>query len=136
MDDVLLNKAAIIERCLRRVQEERAACPALDENTHLDALVLNLERACQAAIDMAMHVIALERLGVPQSTAQAFTILEREGMIDADLAQALRAMAGFRNVAVHQYQDLDREVVRRVAEQGGADMVRFCRALGVTIQVE
>jgi len=55
-DDVLLNKAAIIERCIRRIREEHAACPALDDSTRVDALTLNIERACQAAIDMAMHL--------------------------------------------------------------------------------
>jgi hypothetical protein len=65
VDDVLLNKAAIIERCLGRAREEYRACPALDNFTHVDAMLLNLERACQAAVDMAMHVIATRRLGVP-----------------------------------------------------------------------
>lgn len=51
-DDILLNKAAIIERCIRRIQEEYHACPDLDNHTHVDALTLNIERACQAAINM------------------------------------------------------------------------------------
>jgi len=71
-DDVLLNKAAIIERCLRRIRAEYAACPTLDNSTHVDALTLNIERACQAAIDMAMHLVATHRLGIPQSSKEAF----------------------------------------------------------------
>ena len=55
-DDILLNKAAIIERCVRRMLEEASACPHLDDFTHVDALTLNIERACQAAIDMATVV--------------------------------------------------------------------------------
>ena len=70
MDDVLLNKAAIIER------------------------------ACQAAIDMAMRLTAKERLGVPQSSAEGFDLLARAGKIPVDLAERLRAMTGFRNVAI------------------------------------
>lgn len=52
-DDVLLNKTSIIERCLRRVQEEYDDTPAhLYENiTKQDATILNLQRACQATID-------------------------------------------------------------------------------------
>ncbi|MBU3665896.1 MAG: hypothetical protein FGM15_08505 [Chthoniobacterales bacterium] len=49
-DDILLNKAAIIERCIRRLGEEARACPDYDDFTHVDALTLNIERACQAAI--------------------------------------------------------------------------------------
>ena len=57
-DDILLNKAAVIERCIRRIRAEAAAAPLFDDFTHLDALTLNIERACQAAIDIAMHVVA------------------------------------------------------------------------------
>ena len=80
-DDILINKAAIIERCVRRMIEEAKACPLLDDYTHVDALTLNIERACQAAIDMAMHVIADRRLGVPQSAVDAFSLLQRSGRI-------------------------------------------------------
>jgi hypothetical protein len=53
-DDILLNKAAIIERCVRRIAEEVRSCPGLDNFTHVDALTLNIERGCQAAIDMSV----------------------------------------------------------------------------------
>ncbi len=76
-EDVLLNKAAIIERCLRRIREEYTLCPRLNNYTHIDAITLNLERACQAAIDMAMHLLASEHLGIPQSSAHAFDLLYR-----------------------------------------------------------
>jgi hypothetical protein len=87
-DDVLLNKASIIERCIRRIQEEAAAAPQFDDYTHLDALRLNVERACQAAIDMAMHVIAERHLGMPQSMGDAFVLLERGGFIDQRLSSS------------------------------------------------
>jgi len=60
MDDVLLNKAGIIERCWRRVADEYAGTPSrLVDQTHQDAIILNLERACQAAIDAAMYLVVL-----------------------------------------------------------------------------
>jgi uncharacterized protein YutE (UPF0331/DUF86 family) len=133
-DDILLNKAAIIERCVRRMTEEARACPALDDFTHIDALTLNIERACQAAIDMAMHVVADRHLGVPQSTADAFSLLQRSGLIGAPLAAALPGMVGFRNVAIHQYDQLDMDVLRWVVESGYKDWIRFGEALGVVIR--
>ncbi|MEI7862096.1 MAG: HepT-like ribonuclease domain-containing protein, partial [Planctomycetota bacterium] len=75
-DDVALNKLAIIERCLRRVAEEYQGQPARLENfTVQDSIVLNVQRACEAAIDMAMHVVAKRRLGVPQDARSAFELL-------------------------------------------------------------
>lgn len=53
-DDILLNKAAIIERCSRRILDESTACFRLDDFTHVDGLTLTIERACQAAIDMSV----------------------------------------------------------------------------------
>lgn len=133
-DDILLNKAAIIERCVRRMHEEAEACPRLDDFTHVDALTLNVERACQAAIDMAMHVVAQRHLGVPQSTADAFLLLARAGLIDDALAAALCGMVGFRNVAVHQYEALDMGVLRWIIESGHRDWIRLGEALGVAIR--
>ena len=133
-DDILLNKAAIIERCVRRMLEESLACPRLDDFTHVDALTLNIERACQAAIDMAMHVVAERHLGVPQSTADAFVLLERAGLIGGPLASALCGMVGFRNVAVHQYEDIDMSVLRWIVESGHRDWIRLGEALGVSIR--
>ena len=132
-DDVCLNKAAIIERCLRRILEEYESAPALDNQTRFDALVLNIERACQAAIDLAMHLVAIRRLGMPQTSGDAFSLLESAGLLSDELARSLRAMTGFRNIAIHQYQDLDKEIVRRIATVGWLDLVRFCEALGLRI---
>lgn len=133
-DDILLNKAAIIERCIRRISEEAQVCPRYDDFTHVDALTLNIERACQASIDMAMHVVAERHLGVPQSNAEAFALLEKAGLIGAELSRSLRGMAGFRNVAVHQYEELDMDVLRWVVESGHRDWVKLGEALGVTIR--
>ncbi len=133
-DDVLLNKAAIIERCLRRISEEYSGDPArLANYTHQDAIVLNLERACQAAIDSAMHILAREHLGIPQSSAQAFDLLAAAGKISPDMAAKMRAMVGLRNVAVHQYQELKLPILRVIVETGLRDIVEFCGAFGVRI---
>jgi hypothetical protein len=56
VDDVLINKAAIIERCLKRIGDEYLGHESeLDTNfTRQDAVILNLLRACAASIDAAM----------------------------------------------------------------------------------
>lgn len=133
-DDILLAKAAIIERCIRRIATEAGACPALDDFTHVDALTLNIDRACQAAIDMAMHVVADRHLGVPQSSGQAFVLLERAGIIDRPLSASLRGMVGFRNVAIHQYDEIDIDVLRWVVDAGHQDWIRLGTVLGVVIR--
>lgn len=133
-DEVNLNKAAIIERCITRIKQEYRACPELDNFTHVDAMILNIERACQAAIDMATHLAAIKHLGIPQSAANAFELLCNASLIDKSVMKAMKAISGFRNVVVHQYQDIDMEILKFIAEKGFEDFIAYCRQLGITIK--
>ena len=107
-DDVLLNKAATIERCVARAREEYAAAGAsfLTDFTRQDAAILNVQRACEAALDIGHHLIRRERLGLPQSARDVFDLLAAAHWIEATLAEALKKMVGFRNIAMHDYQRL------------------------------
>ena len=133
-DDILLNKASIIERCIRRIKQEYAACPALDNFTHIDAVTLNIERACQAAIDMAMHIVSENRYGIPQSSAHAFALLAENSVISDELSHNLQNMAGFRNLVVHNYQEIDQAILSFVVESGYTDFIDFCSAAGIEIR--
>ncbi|MBI3713293.1 MAG: DUF86 domain-containing protein, partial [Burkholderiales bacterium] len=68
-DDVVLNKAATIERCVARAREEYAAAGSdfATDFTRQDAAILNIQRACEAALDMGQHLIRRDKLGLPQS---------------------------------------------------------------------
>ena len=133
LDDVCFNKASIIERCLVRVFEEARLDPGLSNWSHIDALVMNLERACQAAIDLAMHIVSRDRLGMPQNSAEAFQLLQRSGVLTEPTTQSLAAMVGFRNVAVHSYQSLSLVVVRTIVEKDWRVFVDFARELGLRV---
>ncbi|MCB8747427.1 DUF86 domain-containing protein [Rhodoferax sp. U2-2l] len=63
-DDVLINKAATVERCVARALEEYQADPATFSSnfTRQDAAVLNVQRACEAILDMGQHLVRKERL--------------------------------------------------------------------------
>ena len=130
-DDVLLNKAAAIERAVRRVREEHAGDDAnlLANQTRQDAILLNLQRACETSIDAAMHVVRIRRLGIPQETREAFDLLERAGLLDPVLSGRLKKMVGFRNVAIHEYRKLNLEIVRRIVVEHLDDFLAFARLL-------
>ncbi|MFZ2404874.1 MAG: DUF86 domain-containing protein [Methylobacter sp.] len=116
VDDVLINKAATIERCVARAREEYQTDPAgfADNLTRQDAAILNIQRACEAALDMGQHLIRRERLGVPQSARDVFTLLAQASWIDTALAESLKRMVGFRNIAVHDYQSLQLPITVQV----------------------
>ncbi len=58
-------------------------------------------------IGSAGHIVAAEAYGTPDSTAGVFALLQKRGVINAELAGRLRRMVGFRNIAVHEYQTVD-----------------------------
>ena len=126
-DDIVLNKVAIIERCVSRVREVHRGDDAnlTHDQTRQDSILLNLQRACEASIDLAMHLVRKRRLGLPQESREAFDLLERAGLVTPDLARAMRAMVGFRNVAVHSYRELDLAVVRSIIHERLADFETF-----------
>lgn len=96
-DDVVLNKAATIERCVARAREEYHRDPATfaADFTRQDAAILNIQRACEAALDLRQHLIRREKLGVPQSARDVFALLARGGWIDSDLADSLKKWSAF-----------------------------------------
>lgn len=130
-DDVLLNKVAIIERCLRRIDEEYSGHESeLDTDyTRQDSIILNLQRTCEAAIDAAMHVVRLRRLGIPQDSREAFVMLREAGVLPAELTDHLQAMVGFRNIAVHDYRKLNIEIVRSIIQKRLADFREFSQII-------
>lgn len=131
MDDVKLNKAAIIERCLTRIREEYAGDERnlYDNYTKQDSIILNIQRTCEAAIDLAMHEVRLRRLGIPQESRDAFSMLYKAGVIEKELAERMMAMVGFRNVAIHDYQELNLEIIKQIIERHLGDFLAFLKVI-------
>ena len=129
-DDVLLNKAATIERCIARAREEYAAAGAgfATDYTRQDAAILNIQRECEAALDMAYHLIREHKLGIPQSARDAFELLAHAKYIAPDVADAMKKMAGFRNIAVHDYQSLLLPITENIIKSHLDEFTQFTRA--------
>ncbi len=126
MDDVVINKAAIIERCIKRVDEEyQGNYDNLKNFTKQDSIILNIQRACEACIDLAMHLVSTRKMGIPQNSRDAFNILFENGIIDKELSIKLAAMVGFRNIAVHNYQEIDINIIKSIIENHLKDLIGF-----------
>ncbi len=136
IDNIVLNKASIIERALKRMRQEYAANPELTNYTHIDAMILNIERACQAAIALSFHLVAVNRLGVPQTSADSFILLHKNGIIEEKTSRAMVGMTGFRNVAIHEYQDMNMDILKQIAENEYKSLIVYCREIGIKIVVE
>ncbi|MGI9081306.1 MAG: type VII toxin-antitoxin system HepT family RNase toxin [Thermoleophilaceae bacterium] len=85
--------------------------------------------SAQVCIDMANHVIASSGWRTPADFRDAFTVLEEEGVLDAELAERMRALAGLRNRLVHVYEDVDDRIVYDSLSEGLSDLSSFSRAI-------
>lgn len=130
-DDLLISKTATIERCISRIREEYGGDEVAFSRSHTrqDAAILNIQRACEAALDMGQYLVRRERLGVPQSSRDIFTLLAQAGWIDPPLAEDLKRMVGFRNIAVHEYQTLQLPIVISVIKQNLDQFLSFTRSI-------
>ncbi len=123
-DAVIETKAGIIERCIAQIhlyyrghEDDFRA-----DQMRQDAVVINITRACEAAIDIAQRVALLRKLGPATGSADRFRDLTRAHLIDRDLSERLAAMTSFRNLATHQYQKLRVDVVEAIAQGGVEDL--------------
>lgn len=107
-----LRRLARIEALRHDVREERFI-----EHT--------LQLAMQAALDVASHIVSDQSLGEPQTNRHLFDLLARAGWLDATLADQLSRMAGFRNVLVHGYDDVDLAVVEDIVRNRLDDLLEF-----------
>ena len=131
MNDVVINKIATIERCLQRINVVYAEVGdnLSTDYTRQDSIVLNLQRACEASIDLANYVNKQKKLGIPQSSRDAFELLFKATLLDEDVCINLKKMVGLRNIAVHDYQELNIEIVTFIIENHLIDFQYFIKAI-------
>jgi uncharacterized protein YutE (UPF0331/DUF86 family) len=130
--EVTQRKLEALRRCLQRLRERRPATAldlAADEDLQ-DVLVLNLSRAIQVCVDIAAHLLSDSGQPVPTTMGETFVRLAATGRIDSELANRLRRAMGFRNIAVHNYEAIDWDIVFALVGEPLADFEQF--ALQVT----
>ena len=91
--------------------------------------MLNIQRACETTIDLAMHAISFHKMGLPQSSRDAFVLLEKAGVLSTDLGTRMQRMVGFRNIAVHEYQTINLAVLQSLVTTRLDDFREFLDAL-------
>jgi len=74
-------------------------------------------------MDLASYVVATEGYGTPDTAAGAFTLLEQRGILAPELAQRLKKMVGFRNIAIHEYQALDPAILKSILDRHLDDLL-------------
>jgi len=124
--DVVFAKVASIQRCLKRIKETTRLDPtSLDDIDKQDIFILNLQRAIQSAIDLATHIIASEGLGLSDTVKDNFKLLKNAGILNEDLTHRMESMVGFRNIAIHDYQTINRDILKSILVKNLRDLEDF-----------
>ncbi len=123
--DLVAKKLALIETCVQELRSLARPDEIEGDVRERRFVEHTLQLAIQAALDAASHVVSSERLGEPRTNRELFDILARNDWLTPALGAKLRDMAGFRNVLVHGYTDVDPRIVREVAQHRLGDLLAF-----------
>lgn len=131
IEEVVAQKITSVQRCIARARDSLAQAGASFRTDYMrqDAAVLNVIRACDTAIDLANMLIRRRRLGIPSESRESFTILIREKLIEPALGERLHNRVGFRNLAVHQYRELNPDIVEAVIRKDLDDLLDFAQVM-------
>jgi uncharacterized protein YutE (UPF0331/DUF86 family) len=128
------KKLAFIETCVRELRElarpERLATDVREARF----VEHTLQIAIQAALDVASQIVSVRRLGEPETNRALFDLLRKAGVIEASLAEKRYAMAGFRNVVVHGYQDVDKTIAAEILRNHLGDFLDFVAAVRCNVE--
>jgi uncharacterized protein YutE (UPF0331/DUF86 family) len=128
MNDIILSKKISIERCLKQIDQYyrmETSMPFIKDQLRLDAVAMNLQRAAELTIDIANHLVKIRKLGLPRDSRESFTLLAQARIIDETMMRKLQGMVGFRNILVHEYQELNMQILVDVIEHRTQDLLEF-----------
>lgn len=109
-----------VERLLQgvrgRLRELRAAAELAPTSLRSDALRFAgvkylFATALEGCLDVAQHLCASEGLGVPKTNADAMRVMAMHGVLESEQGARMAQAVGFRNILVHQYLDVDDDIV-------------------------
>ena len=124
--DAILSKISIIKKCLNSIQIVTGLDPTkLDDFIVEDVFVLNLQRAIQASIDIANIIIAMNGWRLPASYKDSFKELLKQKIIDQATFEQMSKMVGFRNISVHEYQELNRAILESILKNNLIDLENY-----------
>lgn len=132
MDQVILTqKLESLRRCIRRVEEKTPSDvdQLIQDPDIQDILVLNLTRAVQLCVDTGSHVISESEAAAPTTMGDVFTTLEKLEVITSVTCTSMKKAVGFRNVAVHNYDVINWEIVFAICKNSLVDFRRFAKEI-------
>lgn len=138
----MTKKEIDIERIQKRFKEIETRLKFLRQSADIDKLEFltnhllassterDLEIVIQACLDIADHLIAKLGLELPKmDRKETFSILAKNNIISRTLVPKLTAMAGQRNILIHEYLEVERDKIYQTINENLGDIVKFVQAV-------
>ena len=134
--DVVRGRCGDIEDALSRLAPF-AAMPVNEfvaDRNAVDAACYRLLVGIEAALSLCYHVSAKHLRQVPEQYAACFTTLLDAGILGAELALRLQAMARFRNLLVHMYARVEPTRIHEILREHLGDLRAFAHAIARLVE--
>jgi len=120
-----------VTSCIQRVEEKTPSGveQLIADPDVQDILVLNLTRAVQLCVDIGSHVISESDELAPATMGDVFSTLHTLGAIKPAICESMQKTVGFRNVAVHNYDVINWEIVFAICQKSLADFRGFAKEI-------
>ena len=129
--EVIYRRIKRLDRVLTAL--EKHAQMNLEEYLKNDDLQAAVERrlqiAAQTCIDIANYLLARLRLELPDEEENVFLNLAKANIISPELAEKMKGLVRFRNILVHEYLDVDSDLVYHNLKQNVIDFRNFIAAI-------
>ena len=133
-EGLVAKRLAFIETCLRELRQLARPGELATDIREQRFVEHTLQLSIQAALDVASHIVAEERLGEPKTNRELFDRLAAAGWIGRELADRLSNMAGFRNILVYGYTDVDLQIVQDVIANHLGDLDAYVAGVGARLR--
>lgn len=135
--DIVVAKMSNIQKNLTRLNEKQGISREvfLENRDIQDIVLLNLQASIQGCINLASHIVSDNDWGVAGSMAGLFDILCEKKVISDGVRCIMRSMAGFRNLIVHEYEELDMQRVYDIFNGKLGDFKSFLKEITIYMRL-
>jgi len=111
--DVIYYKLEILKRYVDRIKEKtpHSRTTLAEESDCQDIILMNLQRAVKISVDIAAYILANSNIPPPMTMKDAFYQLHMLEIISKDTSEKMQQSVGFRNIAIHEYEEINWEIV-------------------------
>lgn len=132
MDQIIIEKKIdSILRCVKRIQTRLPETKEqfFNDLDAQDVVILNITRCVQLSVDIAMHLCVESSQAVPQTMSGAFDCLFNLAIINENITTKMKKSVGYRNVAVHNYDDIDLDLTYIIARDFMSDFSEYIQQI-------